>query len=116
MGLRRRCRREAERPQVESPGLWCGQLYKADGSAESAEHFRDMRDRGGKVLREAGPGGEGVLAEWVCWPFWQERWQVGDVLDGHLGVLGFDPTARPHAHMEADWSRTQSGAAGASGG
>jgi hypothetical protein len=94
--------------KVESPGLWCGMYYQTDNSAESHEHAKEMLEQGGvEVHRNAvgevwtpefstdydlrpTPPPEG-FTPWIRWPYWKARWQVGDVLDDHLGVLSFDP-------------------------
>lgn len=86
--------------KVESPGLWCGMYYQTDTSRESHEHYEEMREQGGvEVWRNSagelweGLGQRAEFTPWIRWPYWKARWQVGDVLDDHLGVLSFDPRA-----------------------
>jgi hypothetical protein len=72
--------------RVESPGLWCGQFYKHDTSAESLQHWSEMRQAGGAI----GRGTTRVPPEdmdWIEWPFWREGWVNGNMLDGHLGIV-----------------------------
>ena len=61
---------------VESPGLFCGQIYMKDGSDASAIRYAELEAHGGVV-------GEG----WIHWPYWRIEWQLGDVLDDYLGVV-----------------------------
>ena len=67
--------------KVNSPGLWCGQFYKHDTSAESLEHFADMAAAGGVV------GMRGEQEGWISWPYWRLEWREGFTLDGHLGIV-----------------------------
>lgn len=73
---------------VESPGLFCGAEYMADGTEASAERYRKLEADGGKTHREKSL----PLFDWITWPRWRSHWQVGQELDGYLGIV---PSAMP---------------------
>ncbi len=82
----------ADGVKVNSPGLWCGQLYKHDTSTESLEHFGDMAAAGGVV------GTRGDQEGWISWPYWRLEWREGFTLDGHLGIVEAEEQPRGTRH------------------
>ena len=79
--------------KVSSPGLWCGQFYKHDTSAESLEHFADMEAAGGVVCTR------GDDQSWIAWPFWRTEWREGFTLDGSPRHHRSGRAAKGHSPM-----------------
>lgn len=61
---------------VQSPGLFCGEIYQKDGSLASEQRYEQMAEGG---AYEMGAG-------WISWPYWKESWRVGDDVTRELGI------------------------------
>lgn len=84
--------REIEIRGTASPGLFCGQVYMKDGSAESEQRFVEAISHGGKQLPEESP-------DWISWPYWRPEWKTGDVLDDYLGIVSTRPSSSVAEHL-----------------
>lgn len=62
----------------DSLGLWCGEWYMNDKTAESATKAAEF-------------GSELDAQGFIHWRFWRPEWQPGHTIDGHFGIVEAEP-------------------------